>query len=134
MRRRVDDEGCQSGVDMTPMLDIVFIMLIFFIVTASFVKDSGIKIDQPSAKTAQGSEHKGPIIVTIDTNGDIWLDKRRYEIRLLTQAIASLHKLSPQRDAIIEVDKRSYSGRLVEVMDAIRLGGVDSILVGAKKR
>ncbi|MFT7675835.1 MAG: biopolymer transport protein ExbD, partial [Gammaproteobacteria bacterium] len=83
MRRKLLETATaadDSMIDMTPMLDVVFIMLIFFIVTASFVKETGIDIERPSASTSE-SKSSASILIAISADNQIWIDKRRIDIR-----------------------------------------------------
>jgi len=112
-----------SDIDMTPMLDIVFIMLIFFIVTTSFVKESGIDVNRPTAKTAERKE-QGNIIIAIKANGDIWIDKRQVDVRAVRANVARLHAENPLGAVIITADKESKTDSLVKVMDQVRLAGI----------
>ena len=112
-----------SDIDMTPMLDIVFIMLIFFIVTTSFVKESGIDVNRPTAKTAERKE-QGNIIIAIKANGDIWIDKRQVDVRAVRANVARLHAENPLGAVIITADKNSKTDSLVKVMDQVRLAGI----------
>ncbi len=119
-----------STIDMTPMLDIVFIMLIFFIVTTSFVKESGVSVSRPSASTAQ-EDKKGNIMVAIKPNGEIWVDKRAVDVRSVRANIEKLKAESPQSGVVIQADTDSRTGILVQVMDQIRLAGVSNISIAA---
>lgn len=112
-----------ADIDMTPMLDIVFIMLIFFIVTTSFVKESGIDVNRPTSKTAVHKENAN-IIVGIKANGNVWIDKRLTDIRAVRANIARLHAENPLGAVIIAADKDSKTKVLIQVMDQIRLAGV----------
>jgi biopolymer transport protein ExbD len=126
--RRAQEE---SGLDLTPMMDIVFIMLIFFIVTTSFVKETGIDVNRPNADTAQRDE-KGNILVAISQNNEIWIDKRRVDLKAVRANIERLKIEYPEGSVIIQADKESRSGLLVETMDQIRLAGVTNISIAAK--
>jgi len=125
MRRRSNRSTTEqtADIDMTPMLDIVFIMLIFFIVTTSFVKESGIDVNRPSAETATRKENAN-IIVGIKANGNIWIDKRLTDIRAVRANIARLHAENPLGAVIIAADKESKTKVLIQVMDQVRLAGV----------
>lgn len=131
MRRIIKKKDEESTIDLTPMLDVVFIMLIFFIVTTSFVKESGIDVSRPSAKTAKKKE-RATILVAISQSGEIWIQKRKVEIRSVRANIERLHAESPEGTVVIQADKRSETGLLVDVMDQVRLAGVESIAVSAK--
>jgi biopolymer transport protein ExbD len=123
----VEDEE----VNLTPMLDVVFIMLIFFIVTASFVKESGLEINRPNAATAVKKE-RGNILVAISPSGQIWIDKRQVDIRALRANIERLYAENPQGSVVIQADRDSKNGLLVEVMDAAKLAGVENISIAAE--
>ncbi len=131
MRRRRDRGEEESEVNLTPMLDVVFIMLIFFIVTASFVKEAGIDISRPPAATAERKE-RGNILVAITENDQIWIDRRQVDPRALRANIERLHAENPQGSVVIQADKDSKNGLLVQVMDAARLAGVKSVALAAE--
>jgi biopolymer transport protein ExbD len=132
MRRRKRTRANQDEeVNLTPMLDVVFIMLIFFIVTASFVKESGIDVNRPDAATAERKE-RGNILVAISENGQIWMDKRQIDPRALRANIERLHAENPQGAVVIQADKMARSGLLVKVMDAARLAGVANVSIAAE--
>jgi biopolymer transport protein ExbD len=125
MRRRSNRSGSEqtADIDMTPMLDIVFIMLIFFIVTTSFVKESGIDVNRPTAQTATRKE-QGNIIVAIKANGDVWIDKRQVDIRAVRANVSRLHAEQPLGSVVIAADKDTKVKALTQVMDQIRLAGI----------
>ena len=127
-RRREQEE---SEVNLTPMLDVVFIMLIFFIVTASFVKEAGIDVTRPPAATAERKE-RGNILVAITENDQIWMDRRQVDPRALRANIERLHAENPQGSVVIQADIKSKNGLLVQVMDAARLAGVKSVSLAAE--
>jgi biopolymer transport protein ExbD len=124
----VSDE--ESAIDMTPMLDIVFIMLIFFIVTTSFVKESGVTVSRPSAETA-AEDKKGNIMVALKPNGEIWIDKRSVDVRSVRANVEKLRAESPESGVVIQADTESKTGLLVQVMDQIRLAGISNISIAA---
>jgi len=131
MRRRRARKEEESEVNLTPMLDVVFIMLIFFIVTASFVKEAGIEITRPPAATAERKE-RGNILIAITNNDQIWIDRRQVDPRALRANIERLHAENPQGSVIIQADEESKNGLLVQVMDAARLAGVNSVSLAAE--
>ncbi|MGR9114411.1 MAG: ExbD/TolR family protein [Gammaproteobacteria bacterium] len=120
-----------SDIDMTPMLDIVFIMLIFFIVTTSFVKESGIDVNRPTAQTAEKKE-QGHIIVSIKANGEIWIDKRAVDIRAVRANVTRLHAENPLGSVIIAADRDTKTHVLVQVMDQIRLAGITNASIATE--
>jgi biopolymer transport protein ExbD len=113
------------------MLDVVFIMLIFFIVTASFVKEAGIDVTRPPAATAERKE-RGNILIAITENDQIWMDRRQVDPRALRANIERLHAENPQGSVVIQADKNSKNGLLVLVMDAARLAGVSNVALAAE--
>ncbi len=119
-----------SEVNLTPMLDVVFIMLIFFIVTASFVKESGIEISRPGASTATRKE-KGNILIAITANDQIWMDRRQVDPRALRANIERMHAENPLGAVVIQADKDAKTGLLVKVMDAARSAGIRNISLAA---
>ena len=130
MARKRKKENEETGIDLTPMLDVVFIMLIFFIVTTSFVKESGIDVSRPGAATAEKKE-KASILVAIDKNDGVWIDKRKIDIRSVRANIERLHAESPEGTVVVQADEGSKTGILVKVMDQIRMAGVSNISVAA---
>ncbi len=131
MRRRRNRRDEEDEVNLTPMLDVVFIMLIFFIVTASFVKEAGIDISRPPAATAERKE-RGNILIAITENDQIWMDRRQIDPRALRANIERLYAENPQGSVVIQADKGSKDGLLLQVMDASRLAGVKSVSLAAE--
>jgi len=127
-RQRGNDDDAQ--IDLTPMLDMSFILLIFFIVTTSFVKEAGIDVSRPSAKSAERKE-RGNILIAIRPNGEIWIDKRAVDVRAVRANVERLHAENPEGSVVILADKASQTGVLVEVMDQVRLGGVQNVSIAA---
>jgi biopolymer transport protein ExbD len=113
------------------MLDVVFIMLIFFIVTASFVKEAGVDVIRPPAKTAI-SKDKGNILIAITENGQIWIDRRQVDPRSLRANIERLHGENPQGAIVVQADQKSQNHLLVQVMDAAKAAGVNEISIAAE--
>ena len=124
-------EAEESSVDITPMLDVVFIMLIFFIVTATFIKESGIDVDKPEAATAVVQE-KASILIAIDANDRVWINRRQVDIRSVRSIIERLHAENPKGTLVIQADRDSRNNTLVEVMDASRRAGVYDIALAAR--
>ena len=123
----------ETELDMTPMLDIVFIMLIFFIVTTSFVKESGVTVNTPQASTAANQENAN-IFIAITASGEVWIDRRPVDPRAVRAIVARLHADNPEGSVIIQSDTDSATGTLVDVMDQVRLAGVEGIAIAADKR
>lgn len=127
-RRQIED----SNLDLTPMMDIVFIMLIFFIVTTSFVKETGVEVNRPNASTAVRDE-RGNILIAITANDEIWIDKRRVDLRSVRANVERLKAENPEGSVIIQADKSSKTGFLVETMDQVRLAGVQNVSIAAEQ-
>jgi biopolymer transport protein ExbD len=122
----------ETEINLTPMLDVVFIMLIFFIVTTSFVKEAGIQVNRPSAATSE-QKAKANIIVAIRKNNEIWIDKRIVDLRAVRANIEKLKSLNSQNSIVIQSDKESKTDTLIKVMDQIRLAGINEISISALK-
>ncbi|MBY0400463.1 biopolymer transporter ExbD [Myxococcota bacterium] len=130
-RRRSSANVSSAEVDLTPMLDVVFIMLIFFIVTASFVKEAGIDVNRPPAETSEPKD-KGNILIAITESGQIWIDRHAVDPSSLQAHIERLHGENPQGSIVVQADKNSQNGLLVTVMDAARDAGVTQIAIAAE--
>ncbi|MGB3751002.1 MAG: biopolymer transporter ExbD [Arcobacteraceae bacterium] len=122
----------ETEINLTPMLDVVFIMLIFFIVTTSFVKEAGVQVNRPSATTAE-QKGKANIIVAIRSNDEIWIDKRIVDLRAVRANIEKLKSLNSQNSIVIQSDKEAKTDTLIKVMDQIRLAGIHEISISALK-
>ncbi|BCA79044.1 biopolymer transporter ExbD [Desulfuromonas sp. AOP6] len=129
-RRHFSSQEEDAEINMTPMLDIVFIMLIFFIVTTSFIKESGIEVNRPDAKSAQRTE-RGNILIGIRQNGEIWIDQRAVDVRAVRANVERLLAENPEGAVVIQADREASTGTLVQVMDQARLGGVTNISIAA---
>jgi len=131
-RNRFSESEDESAIDITPMLDVVFIMLIFFIVTATFVKESGIDVNRPEAATAVKQE-KANILIAIDAKNRIWIDRREIDVRSVRPNIERLHAENPQGSVVIQADKASTTETLIKVMDASRSAGVFNVAIAAQE-
>ena len=131
--RRHQVQQDESDLDITPMLDIVFIMLIFFIVTTSFVNESGIEVNSPSALTSVNQD-KASIFIAINENSEVWIDKRQVDITTVRAIIARLHTSNPDGSVIIQADKLVSADQLMTVMDQVRQAGVHNIALAAKSQ
>jgi len=122
-----DDE---VEINMTPMLDIVFIMLIFFIVTTSFVRESGISVNRPRAATAEQKKQKN-VIIGIKSDGEVWIGRRVVDVRAVRASVERILSENPVDAVIIQADRKTATGVLVRVMDQVRLAGIDNISIAA---
>ena len=124
-----EDEA--EEINMTPMLDVVFIMLIFFIVTASFVKEAGIDVNRPEAATAVKKE-RANILVAISDTGELWINKRQIDVRAVQANIERLKAENPQGSVVIQADKKATTDMLIKVMDASRAAGAFDVSIAAQ--
>ncbi|MDP5032514.1 MAG: biopolymer transporter ExbD [Paraglaciecola sp.] len=128
MSRKVRVEEEDAAIDMTPMLDIVFIMLIFFIVTTVFVKEAGIEVNKPGASQAVMPKNAN-IFIAVTENGDVWIDKRQVDIDSVRANLERLMAEQPSDVLIIQADKNADYGVVIEVMDQIKSAGIDRISI-----
>lgn len=129
-RRHARNEDAE--INITPMLDIVFIMLIFFIVTTSFTKETGATIAKPVAEQAVALQN-GTILIGIRPNDDIWMAKRQIELREVRQMVERAKSENPEGSVVIVADKGSRIGTVTQVMDQVRLAGVEGVAISADK-
>ncbi|RLA03650.1 MAG: biopolymer transporter ExbD [Gammaproteobacteria bacterium] len=129
---RIKRNNSEAELDMTPMLDVVFIMLIFFIVTTSFVKESGIDVNTPQAQSASKQDDSN-IFVAIDANGAVWIDHKMVDIRSVRAVVARLYAENPNSVVIIQSDEEATTRKLVGVMDQIRMAGIEKIAIAANQ-
>jgi biopolymer transport protein ExbD len=118
----------ENEINLTPMLDVVFIMLIFFIVTASFIKEAGIQVERPDAPTAERQEDAA-ILIAISPNDEIWIDRRETDPRALRGVIERLHAENPKGSIVIQADEESTNEMLVLVMEAAKQVGVANVAI-----
>tara|TARA_B100000927_G_scaffold265543_1_gene238328 strand:+ start:388 stop:792 length:405 start_codon:yes stop_codon:yes gene_type:complete len=116
-------------INLTPMLDVVFIMLIFFIVTASFVKEAGIDVNRPDAPVTETKPEDANILIVVDANDDIWIDRRIIDPRAVRANIERLHAENPKGSVVIQPNKQSTNKMLVTIMDSARSAGVYNISI-----
>jgi len=128
-KKRIPED---SNIDNTPILNIVFIMIIFFIVTTTFIKETGVEVNRPNASTAV-SDKKGNILIAITENNEIWIDKRMIDIRAVRANVERMKAENPEGSVIIQADENSKTGLLVETMDQVRLAGVMNVSIAADK-
>ncbi|KAA0011450.1 biopolymer transporter ExbD [Billgrantia pellis] len=129
-RRLVADDSETSEVNLTPMLDVVFIMLIFFIVTTSFIKESGVEIQRPESSAAS-PQPDAQVMVAITPEGAVWVDGQPMDLHRVGGEVAGL--VSDGGSVVIQADRESTTGLLIEVMDRIREAGVEQVAVAASR-
>ena len=133
MRRRRDRHDGAPEINLTPMIDMVFILLIFFLVASSFVKEAGIEVNRPVAQTAQ-TQGRGTIRIALSETGEIWMERRSIDIRAVRANVERMLAESPEASVVVLADETAYTGLLVQVMDQVRLAGVTDIAVAARQQ
>lgn len=125
MRRNGRNVAAEEGseIDLTPMLDVVFIMLIFFIVTASFIKEAGIEVNRPEASTANKAENVN-ILIAVSATNEIWIDKRRVDKRAVRSVVERMHAENPKGAVVVQADNESNTETVTSVIDSARAAGV----------
>ena len=122
----------EADINITPMLDIVFIMLIFFIVTTSFTKETGATIIRPEAAQAVALQN-GTILIGVKPNDDIWMAKRQIELREVRQMVERARAENPEGSVVIVADKGSRIGTVAQIMDQVKMAGVQGVAISAEK-
>ncbi len=122
----------EAQVDLTPMLDIVFIMLIFFIVTSTFVRESGIEVDKPQATNVVSQKDVG-IFIAVTADNDVYIDKKMVDIERVQAALEAMLLDKASSSLVIQADERAFSGTVIQVMDAAKGAGIKKIAIAAEK-
>ncbi|MFM7273779.1 MAG: ExbD/TolR family protein [Gammaproteobacteria bacterium] len=123
-------ESDDTGIDLAPMLDFTINLLIFFIITTSFIKEPGIEVFKPTAVTAE-EKPRGNLLIAIRENGDIWLDRQSIDLREVRGVIERLHIERPDDSVVIIADRASKAGMVAKVMDEVRAGGIKDVAIAA---
>lgn len=131
-RKNPRPEEEAQAIDLTPMLDVVFIMLIFFIVTATFIKETGKEVSRPDANTAEDKPNAS-ILIAIGADNEVWMDKKEIDPRNIRQAIERMRSDNPKGSVSIQADKESDLKFVVDVANAARKAGVTDISVSTEK-
>jgi biopolymer transport protein ExbD len=132
MRRRTNQED-EKVADLTPMLDVVFIMLIFFIVTATFIKEAGIQVNRPDTLTAEPKKFVS-LLVAIGPDSSVWIDKKRVDVRTVRPIMEQLHSENPKGGLVIQADSKSKTEVVLQVMDAARQIGITQVAVASENK
>ena len=126
-KRNREADADEAQIDLTPMLDVVFIMLIFFIVVASFLKEAGIEVNRPEANNNPPDPDATSISVTITGDDQIWMESRRIDIRAARANIARMLASDPEQGFSVKTEPGASAGVLLEVADAAREAGVKQV-------
>jgi len=128
MRRKSREaDADEAEIDLTPMLDVVFIMLIFFIVVASFLKEAGIEVNRPDATESDSNSDAVSIVVKIAGDDQIWMDNRRIDIRAVRANIAKVLATDPEAPFTVKTERGASAKTLIQVGDAAREAGVKQV-------
>jgi biopolymer transport protein ExbD len=130
MRRPTQQEE-EKVADLTPMLDVVFILLIFFIVTATFIKETGIEVNRPDTKTAQFKKTVS-LLVAVSPDSAIWIDKKKVDIRNVRPLMERLHAENPKGGLVIQADMDSKVEKVLAIMDAARTIGISQVAIAGE--
>ena len=125
---RTDED---SDINLTPMLDVVFIMLIFFIVTATFIKQAGIEVLRPEAQTSE-QKPTVSVLVAIGQGGDIWIDKKKVDVNAVRAHIERLHAENPKGGLVIQADREAKYELLKSVLNAARAAGLTEVAISTE--
>ena len=128
MARRIERSDDELEINMTPMLDVVFIMLIFFIATAVFVKEAGVEVDKPSALTAE-EVSRVSILIAVTQDGEVWINKRAVDVRDVSAVVDKLRRENPKGRIVIQADRDSTSGIVVDIMDQLNDLGASGVAI-----
>jgi len=127
-QRRQTDE---AAIDMTPMLDVVFIMLIFFIVTTSFIKEAGVEIEHPIA-TQMVAKPKASLLIAVTAKGDVWIAKNKIKLELIRARVSKIRQENPEGAVVIQADVKAKAGIVLQVLDAVKAAGVADVSIAAR--
>ncbi len=120
----------EAEINLTPMLDVVFIMLIFFIVTAVFVKEPGILVDRPQAVTAEIPEG-GSIFIAVSANNEYWIDQRSVDLAGLKPIVERMHRETPEGGVVIQADNEAQNEYVIAAMDLAKEVGIEEVTLAA---
>jgi len=132
VRKSLRGSGAGVEINMAPLIDMVFLLLIFFAVTTSFVKEAGIDVQRASAATAEVRE-RGSILIGVSPDGDVFMEGKKVDVRSVRGLVERALAEDPQSGVVVVADKRSMTGAVVKVMDQCRLAGAKNVSLAAKR-
>ena len=135
MRRSLISQAVEEAEEpnITPMLDVVFILLIFFIVTANFIKEPGLEINRPDSDTAETQENAA-ILIAVGPTGEVWMDGRRIDVRQVKANVVKLLADNPKGSVVIQADEKAVADTIIKVMDGAREAGVNAISLASEPK
>lgn len=133
MARRKQRKTEEAQIDMTPMLDVVFIMLIFFIVTTSFIKEAGVQVEHPIAGTTV-AKPKASLLIAVTKNNKIWISKQEVKVEAVRAKVSKLRQENPEGAIVIQADVGAKAGMVLQVLDQVKAAGVPDVSIAAEKK
>ncbi len=122
----------EPSINLVPLIDLIFVILLFFVVTSSFVKEAGIEVHRPDARTAMPQE-RANILIAVTRDGEVWIDGQRVDPRTVRSHVSRLHAEHPEGSVVVLADEESRTGLLVQVVDQARLAGVNNVAVATRE-
>jgi len=132
VRRSLRRAGKGVEINMSPLIDMVFLLLIFFVVTTSFVKETGIDVERPTAATAEMKD-KANVLIGVDREGRVFLDRKPIDVRSVRAHMARALAENPESSVVVVADRGSQTGVVIQVMDQCRLAGVRNVSLAAAR-
>ena len=132
VRKTIRGDGERIDINMGPLIDMVFLLLIFFVVTTSFVKEAGIEVQRSSAATAEVKE-RGNILIGVAANGGVYFEGKKVDVRSVRGLVERALEEDPESGVVVVADKASQTGEVVRVMDQCRLAGAHSVSLAARR-
>jgi len=131
MKRRISKQGADTEVDLTPMLDVVFIMLIFFIVTATFIREKGLDVLRPDESDTPPPPNMQAIVISIDANNDVWIEARIVDERAVRANVERLRAETPDAPVLVQADREANTGVVIRTMDQAKQAGAAAVSIAA---
>ncbi len=129
MRRRYTDSDYEGvHINVIPLIDVMFFLVLFFVATSSFIRETGVEVNRPTARSAVAQD-KANIIVSLTKQGEIWIDRRKVDIRALRANVERMHAENPGSSVIIAADAETQTQLLVAALDEARLAGVQNVAI-----
>lgn len=130
MRLHTREDGGAAAINLTPLIDMVFILLIFFAVNSTFVKFPGVDVEQPVAKSTT-VQQASTVLIAVTATGEIWVDKKKVDVRRLRGVVEQMLVETPDASVVVLSDQDSRTGVVVEVIDQARLAGAGKVALAA---
>jgi biopolymer transport protein ExbD len=132
VRQSLRGGGSSVDINMGPLVDMVFLLLIFFVVTTSFVKETGIDVNRSTAATAEVKE-RGNIMIGVNAEGEVYFEGKRIDVRSVRALVERALAEDPESGVVVVADKESQTGDVVQTMDQCRLAGASNVSLAARR-